>query len=209
MARRSTPDGWVSPLDAPSNVRVTVVPGPRGHQTVRPARKRSGTTRVGIGRPLLIASVVLVLAAGAIVAVALPGGRQMSAAPARDPDAGTAATPATVLATEGRTAGNPAPATATEGATTAVARIAAAYRYPLGCLGITLSADRSSMPGRQSPCWRYGVYITAVLRQVNGVWRLMLQATSPRCPAVPLPNVVRSALISCERSPAPARAPSG
>jgi hypothetical protein len=205
MARRSTPDGWVSPLDAPSSVRVTVVPGPRGHQPVRPAPERGGASRVRIGRPLAIASVVAVLAAAAIAAVALRGGRQISAAPARHADVGTAATPAEVLATEGRTAGNPAPATATEGVTTGVARIAAAYRYPLGCLGITLSADRSAMLGRRSPCWRYGVYITAVLRQVNGVWRLMLQATSPRCPAVPLPTVVRSALISCERSAAPAR----
>jgi len=207
MARRSTPDGWVSPLDAPSSVRVTVVPGPRGHQPTRPGHERGGTSRVRIGWPLVIASVVAVLAAGAIAAVALRGGRQISTAPARNADVGTAATPATVLATEGRTAGNPAAVAATEAATAEVARIAAAYRYPLGCLGITLSADRSAMLGRHSPCWRYGVYITAVLRQVNGVWRLMLQATSPRCPAVPLPTVVRSALISCERSTGPS--PSG
>lgn len=97
--------------------------------------------------------------------------------------------------------GSPAPAT--EGSTAGVAQIAAAYRYPLGCLGITLSADRSSMVGRHSPCWRYGVYVTAVLRRVNGVWRLMLEATSPRCPAVALPDIVRSALIGCRNGTAP------
>jgi len=88
-----------------------------------------------------------------------------------------------------------------------VAETAAAYRYPLGCLGITLSADRSSMLGRHSPCWRYGVYVTAVLHRVNGTWRLMLEATSPKCPTVSLPDIVRSALVTCER--AAAAAPSG
>jgi hypothetical protein len=172
MAQRSTPDGWGSPLDAPSNVRVTVVPAPRAHHPVRPARDRRVTSRVGVGWTLLVASVVVV-AAGAIIAVASRDRRPaVSAAAARPIDAGAA-------------------------------RIAAAYRYPLGCLDITLSADRSSMLGRHSPCWRYGVYVTAVLRQVNGVWRLMLEATSPRCPAARLPDIVRSALITCRQGAAP------
>ena len=203
MAQRSTPDGWGSPLDAPSNVRVTVVPGARAHHPVRPVRDRRVAIRVGVGWPLLIASVVVV-AAGAIIAVASRDGRPaVRATAARPADAGAAATPATVRAIEGRTAGSPSAVAATEAATAGVARIAAAYRYPLGCLGITLSADRSSMLGRHSPCWRYGVYVTAVLRQVNGVWRLMLEATSPRCPAVPLPDIVRSALITCRHGAAP------
>ena len=53
---------------------------------------------------------------------------------------------------------------------------------------------------RTSPCWHYGVYVTVVFRQVNGVWRLMLQATSPRCPAIRLRAVVRSAPVICRRS---------
>ena len=182
-------------------MRVTVVPGPRAH----PVRDRGATIRAGVGLPLVVASVVLVVAAGAIVAVVLRGGRPVTASAVRATSA--AATPATVLATEGRTAGSAAAVLAAEKRTAGLDRIAAVYRYPLGCLGIALSADRSAMLGRRSPCWRYGVYVTAVLHQVNGVWRLMLEATSPKCPAVALPDTVRSALVECERSAAPA--PSG
>ena len=185
MAQRSTPDGWGSPADAPANVRVTVVPGPRPH----PVRDRSGASRAGVGLPVVVAAIVLVAAAGAIVAVALRGGRPVSAA--------------AVHATEARTTGGAAAVQATATSTAGVAGIAAAYRYPLGCLGITLSADRSSMLGRHSPCWRYGVYVTAVLRRVNGVWRLVLEATSTKCPDVTLPDIVRSALVACERGTAP------
>lgn len=191
MAQRSTPDGWVSPADAPSNVRVTVVPGPRGRGPVRTVRTvrhpRSARIRARVLAPLILAAIAALVAAGAIVAVAPWSGRPASV------DAVGAGGP--------RPVGSPAPAT--EGNTTGVPQIAAAYRYPLGCLGITLSADRNSMLGRHGPCWRYGVYVTAVLRQVNGVWRLALEATSPRCPAVPLPDVVRSALVSCRHGTAP------
>ena len=183
MAQRSTPDGCGSPVDAPANVRVTVVPGPRAH----PIRNRSAAIRADV--LLVVAAIVLIGAAGAIVAGALRRGRPVSAASIRPSDA--------------RTTGSPAAAPVTEASTAGVAGIAAAYRYPLGCLGITLSADRSSMLGRHSPCWRYGVYVTAVLRRVNGVWRLMLEATSTKCPAVTLPDIVRSALISCKRGMAP------
>jgi hypothetical protein len=190
---------WVSPGDAPSNVRVTVVPGPRAH----PVRDRSAAIRGAVGLSLVVASIVLVAAAGAIVGVAVGGGRPLRTAPVHVAGAPARATPASVLATEGRTAGTAAAVPATEAGKAGLATVAAAYRYPLGCLGITISADRSAMLGRHSPCWRYGVYVTAVLRQVNGVWRLMLKATSPKCPAVPLPEFVRSALITCERSAAP------
>ena len=193
MAQRSTPDGWVSPADAPSNVRVTVVPGPRGRRPARPFRAvgsirhpRSARIRARVRARLIIAAIAAVVAAGAIIAVAPWSGRPASV------DAVGAGGP--------RPVGSPAPAT--EEDTTGAPQIAA-YRYPLGCLGITLSADRSSMLGRHSPCWRYGVYVTAVLRRVNGVWRLALEATSPRCPAVPLPDVVRSALVSCRHGTAP------
>lgn len=180
MAQRSRPDGWGSPADAPSNVRVTVVPGPRAH----PVRDRSGSIRVTFGLPVLVAAIALVIAAGGVVALALRTGGPVTRAGAR---AGGATAAAGVRATPATIAG--------------LARIEEAYRYPLGCLGLTLSADRSSMG--QSPCWRYGVYVTAVLRRVDGVWRLMLEATSPKCPAVVLPNAVRSALISCKRAAAP------
>jgi hypothetical protein len=187
MAQRSTPDGWVSPADAPSNVRVTVVPGPREDRPGRSVRERSAGIRARVGVPLIVAAIAVAAAAGAALPTVLRSGRPVSL--------------------EGVGFGGPrpvgSPAAATEGSTAGVAQVAAAYRYPLGCLGITLSADRSSMLGRHSPCWRYGVYVTAVLRQVNGVWRLMLEATSPRCPAIQLPDVVRSALIGCRHGTAP------
>lgn len=175
MARRSTPDARPSFVHPPSNVQVTVVPGPRGPRS-RAVRDRIRAVRTGV--VVIVASIAVVAAAGGgFVALAPRGGR--------------AARP---------TAVQPSADTGSAG----IDSIAAAYRYPLGCLGITLSADRSMMLGRHSPCWRYGVYVTAVLRQVNGVWRLMLKATSPSCPAVVLPEIVRSALVTCERSAAPA-----
>jgi hypothetical protein len=144
--------------------------------------------------------VLAVVAVGAIVAVALPGGGPTRAAAIRPREPSQAS----IGFAELRRGTGPAAVPITETGTAEVARTAAAYRYPLGCLGITLSADRSAMLGRRSPCWRYGVYVTAVLRQVDGVWRLMLEATSPRCPAVVLPDIVRSALVACERAAAPA-----
>jgi len=93
-----------------------------------------------------------------------------------------------------------------DAATTGLAAVAAAYAAPLGCLGQTIAdgapGDSTSRPNPASPCWHYGVYVTVVFRRVDGVWRLMLEATSPRCPAVPLPDIVRSALVMCERSDA-------
>jgi hypothetical protein len=80
-----------------------------------------------------------------------------------------------------------------------------AYRYPLGCMGAGLSATgRAAVEEARaaSPCWRYGVYVTAILRQVRGVWQLALEAVSPSCPAVSLPPVVRSQVAVCRR-PAP------
>jgi hypothetical protein len=190
MAERGTPDDWVSPADAPSNVRVTVVPGPRDHRPVRPDRsdrERRARIPASVSVPLIVAAIAVIVAAGAILPGVLRTARPVSL--------------------EGVGFGGPrpvgSPAPATEGDTAGVAQVAAAYRYPLGCLGITLSADRNSTLGRHSPCWRYGVYVTAVLRQVNGVWRLMLEATSPRCPTVLLPKIVRSALIGCRQGTAP------
>jgi hypothetical protein len=169
-----------------------VVPGERGRHPVRSVGSlrslRAAAIRARVGVPLIVASIAVAVAIGVVVSLTLQSGRPVSV------DGVGAGGP--------RPVGSPAPAIEANAA--GVARLAAAYRYPLGCLGITLSSDRSSMLGRHSPCWRYGVYVTAVLRQVNGVWRLMLEATSPRCPGVPLPDSVRSDLITCQRAVAPA-----
>jgi hypothetical protein len=81
---------------------------------------------------------------------------------------------------------------------------AAAYRFPLGCLGSTLSSRSSErargLAKRTNPCWHYGVYVTAVLRRVDGAWRLTLDARSNSCPNVPLPARIRAMLAACARS---------
>jgi hypothetical protein len=87
----------------------------------------------------------------------------------------------------------------------AAARIlaeAAAYRFPLGCLGATLSRRSSSRASNATalPCWHYGVYVTAVFRRVYGVWRLMLAARSDSCPSVPLPAAIRALLVACSKN---------
>src|ERR1700730_17609649 len=81
---------------------------------------------------------------------------------------------------------------------------AAAYRFPLGCLGASLSGQASrgsdAATSRTGPCWHYGVYVTAVLRHVRGVWRLMLAARSDSCPNVQLPAAIRGLLVACAKS---------
>ncbi|HEY2651557.1 MAG TPA: hypothetical protein VGI50_06535 [Solirubrobacteraceae bacterium] len=89
-------------------------------------------------------------------------------------------------------------------AASAVARppaAAAVYRFPLGCLGATLSpgAAASDAAGRAGPCWRYGVFLTAVLRESHGVWRLGLEAVSRSCPRISLPASVQVQLVACRR----------
>lgn len=52
---------------------------------------------------------------------------------------------------------------------------------------------------RAGPCWRYGVFITAILRRVGDDWRLALEATSPSCPALSLPPEVEAQVVVCRR----------
>jgi hypothetical protein len=80
-------------------------------------------------------------------------------------------------------------------------RLAEVYRYPLGCLGTRISTRTHAPPPLDfaSPCWRYGVYVTAIIRRSGRVWRLALEAISPSCPAVSLPPAVRAQLAVCRR----------
>lgn len=95
---------------------------------------------------------------------------------------------------------------ATRGKTTparapGAAGVAAAYRYPLNCLNVTLAAgDRDyalARLDRASPCWRYGVFDDAIFHRVGGVWRLVLDAPGYRCPMRSLPSVVQLGLGLC------------
>jgi hypothetical protein len=81
------------------------------------------------------------------------------------------------------------------------AGVAAALRYPLGCLSVTLDNRYATASlDRASPCWRYGVYVTAILRRVEGVWRLVLYARANRCPPRSLPAAVRAQVAVCARA---------
>jgi hypothetical protein len=76
-----------------------------------------------------------------------------------------------------------------------------AYRFPLGCMGATITAQTltAALRARTGPCWRFGVFVTAILHRVDGVWRLALEATSRSCPRVTLPALVRAQLVVCRR----------
>lgn len=171
MAQRTTPDRRGSLADPPSQVQVTVVPGPHGAVRGRLAHLRR------VLRPALFAG--LAVTAAAVGTVLLVVGRNGHAARASGD----------VRIALSRAAAPPG--------------VAAVYRYPLGCLGVTLSAAdpayASAHLDRGSPCWRYGVYVTAIFHRVDGVWRLMLEATSATCPPVSLPAAVRAALAVCQR----------
>jgi hypothetical protein len=114
--------------------------------------------------------------------------------------AGVGAAAAGVLA--GQRAGGSGTSSDQRAAPLGIAGVEAAYRYPLGCLSVTLTSGGAAYAqarrNRRGPCWRYGVYVTAVLRQIDGVWRLVLEAASPLCPALSLPEAVEAQVAVCE-----------
>jgi hypothetical protein len=50
---------------------------------------------------------------------------------------------------------------------------------------------------RVSPCWRYGVYVTAIFHRVGGSWRPLLNSSRYSCPVASLPAVVQQQLAVC------------
>jgi len=76
-----------------------------------------------------------------------------------------------------------------------------AYRFPLGCLRITRTREAlaGAIRRRSDPCWRYGVYVTAILRRVGGMWRLALEASGGSCPRIALPAPVSAQAAVCRR----------
>lgn len=85
------------------------------------------------------------------------------------------------------------------------------FRFPLGCFEATLSSPTSpraaEVANPAGPCWHYNVYVTAALRRVDGVWRLVLDARGNTCARVPLRPAIRAQLAACDgravRSPQP------
>ncbi|HTU88109.1 MAG TPA: hypothetical protein VMF57_21190 [Solirubrobacteraceae bacterium] len=87
--------------------------------------------------------------------------------------------------------------------------VAAAYRYPLACLSVTIAAADPAYAAarldRASPCWRFGAYETAIFHRVDGMWRMTLQTSAEGCSIGSVPAVVRAQLGLCDEGGAPAR----
>jgi hypothetical protein len=176
MAQRGALDGRDSLSNPPSLVRVTVESQPRG----RPPVGRALRLRAFAVVSLVVASAV---AAGVLVVPGGGGTRRHRTAPPRSVAANIAQ-------------GGPRLRGAAQ-----VAAVTEAYRFPLGCMGMTLT-DRAladAVASRTGPCWRYGVFVTAVLWRTGNTWQLALEATSRSCPRVALPPNIRAELAVCRR----------
>ena len=170
VAHGRTPERRDRLFDPPSDVRVTIIVASRGDR-LRPKLR-------ALGNSCQTRPVIRCLAGLAAVA-ALAG------------------------AAVGDLAGTGTPPRHGRSASARMLAEAAAYRFPLGCLGATLRSS-STRPSNATtgtgPCWHYGVYVTAVLRRVDGIWRLTLAARSDSCPSVPLPATVRALLVACTKN---------
>jgi hypothetical protein len=173
MAQRGARDGWDSLPNPPLVVQVTVESGPRRRVA------GAGSTRLRA----LIALIVLGAGLALLLVVGGPWGR--AAHPAHRAGANVPIA-------------DPTPRLR---GVAQVAEVTEAYRFPLGCMGITLTREAlaGALRSRTGPCWRYGVFVTAVLRRVDGVWGLALEATSRSCPQIALPPDVRAQLAVCRR----------
>lgn len=169
MADRAAPEDPGAAGQSPVLVRVTVEPGPHRRVTSRQ-----------LGRLGRFAPAVQVVAIG-LFAAAVVG-------VAANQVTGTAAPP---LHAQPSQASTPGPV-----------GVAAAYRYPRDCLDVTMDAADPAYAvvrlNRVSPCWRYGVYATAIFHRVAGVWRMVLNATGAGCPMTSIPAAVRIQLGLCE-----------
>jgi hypothetical protein len=186
-------------------VQVTVEIAPRRPYTrdllagLRSNRRARAGFRLGLG----VAALATIV--GAIIG-AEGGSRPVrSSAAASVPTAGTPTEPRPLSAgpdvpTESAAPGAPALNEA-ELRSPGPAGVAAAFHYPLACLSVTMlsthPAYATAQLDRASPCWRYGVYVTAIFRRTGGEWRLMLEADSDSCPKLSLPPTVRRQLAAC------------
>lgn len=154
--------------DAPILVEVTVLPGPRG-------RAQSGRMRrLGLLRPAVAAVALAVLVAALVGVLAGPMSKHT-----KQP-----------LRPQPEQIGNVGPV-----------GVAAAYRYPRACLSVTMSpadpAYAAVRLNRVSPCWRYGVYVTAIFHRVGGMWRLAAEVPGAGCSITSIPAIVRAQLGVC------------
>jgi hypothetical protein len=169
MPREGARDDPRVPGDAPILVEVRVLPGPRGGALSGQIR-RLGLLRLAVG------AVALVVLVGAFVGVVAGPMAKRTEQPLRPQPQQT---------------GNVGPV-----------GVAAAYRYPRACLGVTISradpAYAAVRLNRVSPCWRYGVYVTAIFHRVAGMWRLAADVPGAGCSITSIPAAVRAQLGVCE-----------
>jgi hypothetical protein len=159
--------------ERPSTLQITVIPGPR----TPGIRDRIADLRPKLSRRVTIALVVaLAVAVVAVILVAVaPGGH----APVRQP-----AHPVAPL-----------------GITGPEDPIAQAYRSPLRCLIMTVAATDPTyvraVLNRANTCSRTSAWVTAILHQVDGMWRPVLVGTEHRCPVALIPAAVQAQLGVC------------
>lgn len=170
MAWRRSPARGRRPAEPPPEVQVSVVYSRRG-RTVR--RRIAHSMALNRGRVVAACAVALV--------------------------AGTVILAAAVL--EGRSAGGASAAGAAELRNPGPAGVAAAYRYPANCLSVSFAPAARSYArarlDRASPCWRYGVWVTAVFHREDGIWHQVLDAASYSCPVRSIPRLVERQLGIC------------
>jgi hypothetical protein len=84
------------------------------------------------------------------------------------------------------------------------AGVAAAYRYPLACLSVTIAAADPAYAAarldRASPCWRFGAYGAVIFHRVAGAWAVLPATSGANCATSSIPAVVRAQLgVRCSR----------
>jgi hypothetical protein len=182
MAQRGALDGRDSLPNPPTVMQVTVESGPRGRvPAVRPVR---------LPALVIVALVVAGAMVGGVLVAVSGGGASRGGAQTPAPAHQTPSALATIGESGPRMRG-----------VAQVASVTEAYRFPLGCMGMTLTRRTfaDALASRTGPCWRYGVFVTAILRRIGGVWQLALEATSRTCPQVVLPPYIRAELAVCRR----------
>jgi hypothetical protein len=146
------------PVDPPLDVVITVIP-----------RRDQAAVHI---RPRACLVVVLLIAAGAIVAAKLPGG-----------DGGATGVPDARARLQGP------------------AGVAAAYGHPLRCLAVTLPPGDPTFAradfNHGTLCGRYDGYVTAIFHRVDGAWRPVLEANGYSCPVASIPPRVQTELDVC------------
>ncbi len=99
------------------------------------------------------------------------------------------------------TTARPAAVRAAQATSPVLDPIAAAFRGPLRCLRLTFAPGDAAYArvaaGHGLGCLRFPASTIAILRQVGGEWRPVLDSSSYSCPVTSLPAVVQAELGVC------------